>query len=275
VPGEPTPLSANNPRIADLRRLSGRRRSRVEAGRFVIEGPVPVLELLDAGVPLLEVLVDLDLWRESAPDAPIRRIAALAADRSIPVWGLAPSVLSSVADTAAPQGVLATATREVATVADLAAGDGPVVVLVDLADPGNAGTIVRAAEAAGAAGVVFAGSSTDPFGPKAVRSAAGSIARLPIAECADLDEVLDVLAAAGRILVATMVRGGGAPESIDLTEPVVLVIGSEAHGLPVDVAERCHHVVTIPMAPAVESINVAMAGAALLFEAARQRRVAG
>ena len=166
------------------------------------------------------------------------------------------------------------APRTAVEIGRIAALDGPVVVVVDLADPGNAGTLVRTAEAAGAAGVVFSGSCTDPFGPKAVRSAAGSIARLPIAEADSVGDALDVLAAAGRLLVATVVRGGADPESVDLSMPIALVVGSEAHGLATAIIDRCDHRITIPMTPSVESINVAMAGAALLFEAARQRRAA-
>jgi RNA methyltransferase, TrmH family len=180
------------------------------------------------------------------------------------------SVFASVSDTATPQGVLAIAPRRPMDIAELSARPGPVLVLVDVADPGNAGTLIRTAEAAGCAGVVVCGSTTDPFGPKSVRAAAGSVVRLPVAE---VDEVGDVISAlTGRTIVGTVVGGGVAPESVDLSAPVALLIGSEAHGLSADVVARCDSLVTIPMAPTVESINAATAGAVVLFEAARQRR---
>jgi TrmH family RNA methyltransferase len=269
---EPTPLSASNPRIASLRRLSGRRKARLEAGRFVIEGPVPIAELLAAGADLDELYVDLDQWAQVDDRSPLRSVVRDADASGVPVWGLTSSVFASVSDTATPQGVLALAIRSVAPVRSVADLDGPVLVLVDISDPGNAGTLVRAAEAAGCAGVVFAGSSTDPFGPKAVRAAAGSIVRLPVSEDAEVSTVLDELRSAGRTLVATVVDGGAAPEATDLSVPVAILIGSEAHGLSSEVIAACSTTITIPMQSAVESINAAVAGAVVLFEVARQRR---
>ena len=269
---EPTPLSASNPRIASLRRLSGRRKARLEAGRFVIEGPVPIAELLAAGADLDELYVDLDQWAQVDDRSPLRSVVRDADAAGVPVWGLTSSVFASVSDTSSPQGALAMAIRSVAPVSALADLDGPVLVLVDISDPGNAGTLVRAAEAAGCAGVVFAGSSTDPFGPKAVRAAAGSIVRLPVSEGAEVSTVLDELRSAGRTLVATVVNGGAAPEATDLSVPVAILIGSEAHGLSSEIIAACSATITIPMQSAVESINAAVAGAVVLFEAARQRR---
>ena len=269
---EPTPLSANNPRIASLRRLSGRRKARLEAGRFVIEGPVPIAELLAAGADLDELYVDLEQWAQVDDRSPLRSVVRDADISGVPVWGLTASVFASVSDTNSPQGALALALRTVSPISEVSALDGPVLVLVDISDPGNAGTLVRAAEAAGCAGVVFAGSSTDPFGPKAVRAAAGSIVRLPIAEASAVAMVLNELRASGRSLVATVVDGGVAPEATDLSVPVAILIGSEAHGLSSEVISACTATITIPMEPAAESINAAMAGAVVLFEAARQRR---
>ncbi|MBU3702575.1 MAG: RNA methyltransferase, partial [Acidimicrobiia bacterium] len=154
----------------------------------------------------------------------------------------------------------------------LMGGSGPVLVLADVADPGNVGTLVRTAEAAGAAGVVVTGSSADPFGPKAVRASAGSAARVPIAEVAVMADVLQAATSAARRTVATVVAGGSAPETIDLADPVCLLLGSEAHGLDDATVAACTTSVTVPMAGAVESVNVAIAGAVVLFEIARQRR---
>lgn len=271
---EPTPLSASNPRIASLRRLSGRRKARLEAGRFVIEGPVPIGELLAAGADLDELYVDLEQWEQTDDRLPLRVVVRDADAAGVPVWGLTTSVFASVSDTNAPQGALAIAVRSPQTMSAIAGSDGPVLVLVDISDPGNAGTLVRAAEAAGCAGVVFAGSSTDPFGPKAVRAAAGSIVRLPIAEVPEVSDALIELHNAGRTVVAMLVTGGAAPELTDLSAPVAIVIGSEAHGLSAAVVADCDIAVTIPMESAVESINAAVAGAVVLFEAARQRRTA-
>lgn len=269
---EPTPLSAHNPRLADLRRLTGRRRSRVEAGRYVIEGPVPIVEMLTAGIPLVELFVDAGEWAAADERSPLRTATRLALDADVPVWGLADGVVASVADTDAPQGVIAVAPRVTTDLDRLMAESGPVLVLVDVADPGNVGTLVRTAEAAGAAGVVVAGSTADPFGPKAVRASAGSAARLPIAEVATAAEVLASASTAARATVATVVADGVAPEALDLTGGLCLLVGSEAHGLDGATVEGCTLRVTLPMAGTVESVNVAVAGAVVLFEIARQRR---
>lgn len=269
---EPTPLSATNPRIASLRRLTGRRKARLEAGQFVIEGPVPIGELIAAGADLDELYVDLEQWRQADDRAPLRAVVRDADAAGVSVWGLTPSVFASVSDTNAPQGALALARRTPQPLSAIGSGEGPVLVLVDISDPGNAGTLIRTAEAAGCAGVVFVGSSTDPFGPKAVRAAAGSIVRLPVAEVSEVADALVELHAAGRTVVATVVSGGAAPELADLSAPVAVVIGSEAHGLSAGVVASCDVTITIPMTPGVESVNAAVAGAVVLFEAARQRR---
>ena len=270
---EPTPLSSNNQRLSDLRRLTGRRKSRLDAGRFVIEGPVPVAELLAAGAPIDEVFVDLEQWRAADESAVLRAVVRDADAAGTPVWGLDAGVLASIADTDAPQGVLATAPRRTSTLDQLASlGGGPVLVLVDVNDPGNAGTLVRTAEAAGARAVLAVGSTTDLFGPKAVRAAAGSVVRLPIVEQADPVAALDGLRSAGCRIIGTVVAGGAAPDAVDLRGPVAILVGSEAHGLSDAVVERCDDLVTIPMAERVESVNAAIAGAIVLFDAARQRR---
>ena len=267
---EPTPLSSNNQRIADLRRLTGRRRARVEAGAFVLEGPVPVAELVAAGAELTEVWIDADAWASADDRSALRSVVRDALDTGVPVWSLSSSVFASVSDTNAPQGLLAVAPRRVAALEEVVAGDAPLLVLVDVSDPGNAGTLVRAAEAAGCRGVLACGTTTDLFGPKTVRAAAGSIVRLSVCETTDVATALGALA--DRTVVGSVVRGGVAPESVDLTGPVAVLVGSEAHGLAPEVVAGCDALVTIPMAGSVESINAAMAGAVLLFEAARQRR---
>jgi TrmH family RNA methyltransferase len=238
----------------------------------VVEGPVPVCEALAAGAALDEVYVDAEAWATAAPGSPLRTAVDGAGRLGVPVWSLEPGVLNRLSDTVSPQGLLAVAPRRTVTLAEVCARPGPVLVLVDVADPGNLGTLVRAAEAAGAAGVVVAGSSTDPFGPKAVRAATGSLLRLRIAEVADAAEAVTALTEAGRLVVATVATGGEPPDRLDLTAPLAVVVGSEAHGLPEAVVVRAALRTTIPLAPPVESLNAAVAGAIVLFEVARQRR---
>jgi TrmH family RNA methyltransferase len=153
---------------------------------------------------------------------------------------------------------------------------GPLVlVLVDVADPGNAGTLLRAAEASGAAAVLFCGSSVDPSNGKCVRASAGALFHVPVATGGDVVEVLEELGRRGVARVATLVEGGRPYDTTDLTGPVAVVLGSEARGLSDAVIALVDQPVTIPMAGRSESLNVAMAGSVLCFEALRQRRTAG
>jgi len=146
------------------------------------------------------------------------------------------------------------------------------LVCVDLGDPGNAGTLIRTAEAAGAAGVVFAGRSVDPYNPKVVRSSAGSIFRTPFSVIAEMDEVFAALD--GIESWAATGTDGVAHIDAPLERCHALLLGNEAHGLAPELVERCSGRITIEMDGPTESLNVAMAGTVLLFESMRQRRTA-
>ena len=178
------------------------------------------------------------------------------------VHELGPNVIERVASTEAPQPVIAVVRQRAA---QLPTGADFVVVADRIADPGNAGTIIRSAEASGAQGVVFTPGSVDPFNPKVVRSSAGSLFRVPVVTA----ELADVRAA-GLALWATSSHQGVAYTDADLTGPVAIVMGNEAHGVPDDAPVDGW--LTIPHAGAAESLNVAMATTVLVFEVARQRR---
>jgi TrmH family RNA methyltransferase len=147
-----------------------------------------------------------------------------------------------------------------------------IVVLAGVADPGNAGTLLRTAEAAGAGAVVFAGSTVDPYAPKVVRSSAGSVFRVPIAVEPDAAAALGRVSSGGRRLVGLAIDEGTVCDEADLGGGIAFVLGNESHGLPDDLIAHIDEWVHIPMAGRVESLNVATAGALVLFEAARQRR---
>ena len=186
------------------------------------------------------------------------------------VHRLAPGVLERVADTATPQPVLAVARRPVLGLDDLAGAD-LLVVGVDVRDPGNAGTLVRSAEAAGAQGVVFCRGSVDVTNPKTVRASAGALFHVPVVEGGDPQEVLGVLGDRGLVRIGAAARGGEQPDRVDFTRPVALVLGNEAWGLPEPVMAALDGVVTIPMPGRAESLNLGMAASILLYEACRQR----
>ncbi len=173
-----------------------------------------------------------------------------------PTWTVGDGVLANVGSVVTPQGVMATA--RIPQLAPLADGDFA-VELAGVADPGNAGTIVRTAVAAGAQAVVFSPESVDPWNPKTVRASAGALFRVPLAE-----------AGPKGVRVGADPHRGVPYDQADLTGPLTLVVGNEAHGLEQTAAVDCW--VSIPMAPDVESLNVASAAAVICFEIARQRR---
>ncbi|MEO7429148.1 MAG: RNA methyltransferase [Acidimicrobiales bacterium] len=254
--------------MQQLRRLSGRRAARLEEGAFVIEGPTLVREAVEAGLRLSQLFAT----SEADPALVARAAAAGAEVRLVPT-----DVLGRALDTVTPQGIAAIAPRIDVTVevAVAAAGAGPLVlVLVDVNDPGNAGTLVRAAEAAGASAVLFCGGSVDPWNPKCVRASAGALFQVPVAIGGEAVAVLELLGQAGVRSAATVVRDGTPYDEADLTGPLALLLGSEAHGLPAELTTAVDLRLSIPMSGRSESLNVAMAGSVLCFEALRQRRAA-
>lgn len=238
----------------------------------MIDGPVLLADALDVGVAVEGVLAE-----RGAPDD----LLELAASRGAAVWTVSPGTLATATDTVTPQRVAAIAPIPDMPLADaldasggVPGGTGPLVlVLVGVADPGNAGTLLRSAEAAGAGAVVFCDDAVDPYGPKCVRSSAGALFRTTVVREAAADTTLGLLGSRGVLRVATVTRDDAAAyDEVDLSQPVAIVLGNEAHGLPPRLSAAVDTTVTIPMVGRTESLNVAMAGTILCFESLRQRR---
>lgn len=257
-------LGARHQKVDRLRRLVRRRSVRSSERAFVLEGAKLLGEALDAGAPVEAVFV-------GAGTTGLDDLLATAHDSGARIHHLQPDVLERVAGTVTPQPVIAIAPWcdvPLASVVDASF----VVACIDVRDPGNAGTVLRSAEAAGAGAVVFCDGSVDVFNPKTVRASAGSLFHVPVVAGGDPGAVLRALAGAGSLRLGTAVRGGTAFDEVDLTRPVTFVLGNEAHGLPDGLEANLDAAVTIPMAGRAESLNVGMAAAVLCFEAARQRR---
>ena len=150
-------------------------------------------------------------------------------------------------------------------------GDTLVVIAVDVQDPGNTGAIVRVAEAAGATGVVAAGSTADPFGWKALRGSMGSALRLPVLRQIRPADAVDEARRRGCRIVATVPRGGRSPYELDLGGPVAVLIGGEGQGLAAALVDVADEKVSVPMQSPVESLNAAVTAALIVYEARRQR----
>ena len=245
--------------IQRVRRLGRHARARREEGLFVVEGPRAIGAAIDFGAAIDEVLVvggaEVELVnRARSAGATITHVEGEQLERAL--------------TTRTPQPIVAVAgwvSADPAEVATRATDTGlPVVVLAGVSDPGNAGTLIRSAVAAGAAGVLSTPGSVDPTNPKCVRATAGALFALPVGTVSDLEAIR----ALGLTTVGA-VTGGSSPDQVALTGPVALVFGGEGSGLPQD--ELVDLEVALPLEGGVESLNVAMAGTVLLYEARRQR----
>ena len=238
-----------------------KRSERQAEGLFVAEGVTLLREALSAGV------IPETVFHTPDADAALLQQASKA---GAAIVELAEGVMEVVSDAVTPQAVCAVI-PSIDVPLDALAPDGVVVVAVDVRDPGNAGTLLRSAAAAGARGVVLCNGCVELNNPKTIRSTAGALFQIPVVTSVDVDTALTALGAAGRRRLAAVARDGEDYATLDLTKPVAFVVGNEAHGLPdglVGVDAR----ITIPLPGPVESLNVGVATAVLCFEAARQTR---
>jgi len=200
--------------------------------------------------------------------ASIRSLAARAGAAGVRVFALSEGVVEKIADAQTPQPVLAAVRFDRPDVTSIPQV-GLTLVLHELRDPGNVGTIIRSADAAGATAVVLTGQSVDPFNPKTLRASAGSIFHLPVV-------VASIEATAAHFddaqLLATVVRGGRSYREVDFTVASVVVIGNEADGLDAATIERCGESISIPMEGHGESLNAGVAASLVAFEALWQRQ---
>lgn len=253
-------------RVASVRALA-RRSVRERSGRYLVEGPQAVRE---AVTHRPGELVELYLTSAAAQRHP--GIAEAAQQAGVPVFEASDDVLAAMADSQTPQGVLAVCRIVPVPLVDVVAGRPRlVVVLAQIRDPGNAGTVIRAADAFGADAVVFTEGSVDPWSPKVVRSGVGSSFHLPIVTGVAAAPALAQLRAAGIRVFAADGAGGQLLPEIALDEPHAWVFGNEAWGLTPEVLQECDQVVRIPVAARLESLNLAMAATVCLWSSSQAR----
>jgi RNA methyltransferase, TrmH family len=251
--------SPHNERVKQVRALV-RRRVREREARFVVEGTRLVEEMVRAGLRPALVFYTPD-WLASPPAQPLR--AALE-QAEAGAWLVSDAVLEACAETESPQGVLA-----VVPYYPLPPRPGLILILDRLRDPGNLGTILRSAQAAGVGQVILTPETVDLHNPKVVRGAMGAHFRLPIARL-DWEAVHDRVA--GRTVWLADALGPVAYDAVDWSAPSALIIGGEAEGAGRAARSLAAGGVSIPMTAETESLNAAMAATVILFEAARQRR---
>ena len=196
-------------------------------------------------------------------------------DGEIDILELPAEVFSSAVTTESPQGIAALVTPKIFSVDDMLCGESPLIVIAaGLQDPGNLGTLIRSAEAFGASGVITLPGTVSLWNAKALRASSGSAFRLPVVAATE-DEVFSRLRASGMRIFAAVAEAGVSYSDSALVGPVALVVGNEGRGLSTELLERADERISIPCPGRVESLNAAIAGSILLYEAARQRAAAG
>jgi TrmH family RNA methyltransferase len=262
--------SLRSPRVKAARQLA-KRAMRERARLFLAEGPQAVGEALAHGGVVTQ------LFLTAAARARYAGLAAQASGQGAEVTAVSGEVMAELAQTITPQGVLAVCRFVDVPLASLTRGGAAlVVILANVRDPGNAGTVLRTADAAGAHGVIFAGASVDPYNSKCVRASAGSIFHLPVIIGGPVAEVVGGVREAGLRVLAADGRSGRSLDDIEprglLREPTAWLFGNEAWGLPGDLVALADDTVAVPIYGRAESLNLAAAAAVCLYASARAQR---
>lgn len=255
--------SRQNPlvrRFRDLARIGG-------GDSMLLEGAHLVEEALRSGTRL-----ELVAFADRAMDGAHAGLVGQAQRAGAKVVAVTDSVMAAISPVRQPSGIVGIAERPTGLSDAVFAGDRQLVLMLsDVQDPGNVGAIVRAAEACGATGVVAGDATADPFGWKALRGAMGSTFRLPVAARQPLHDSIERARAAGLRIVAAVAREGTPLRECDLRGPAAILLGGEGPGLAQALLDAADERITIPMRPPVESLNVAIAAALILYEAQSQR----
>lgn len=259
-----------SPRVRAVAKLT-KRSARTETGLFLLEGPQAVREALAYRPEAIVELFATPTGWEKHPD-----LRAAAAENEVEVEYVAEDVLHAMADTVTPQGVVAVVQQTPTSVREIfAASPRLIAICEEVRDPGNLGTIIRAADAAGADAVVLTGRTVDPFNPKVVRATTGSLFHLPVSVGGTLEDVVQRARAAGLSVLAADVKGDDLLQARAdgvLAQPTAWLFGNEARGLEESALELADHVLKLPIFGRAESLNLATAASVCLYESAFTQR---
>ncbi|REJ04382.1 RNA methyltransferase [Microbacterium bovistercoris] len=259
-----------SPRVRAVAKLT-KRSARTETGLFLLEGPQAVREALTyRPEAIVDLFVTPTSWEKHAD------LRDMAEDAGVEAEFVTESVLAAMADTVTPQGLVAVARQTPTSVKDIfAASPRLIAICEEVRDPGNLGTIIRAADAAGADAVVLTGRTVDPYNPKVVRSTTGSLFHLPVSVGGDLADVVQRAHAAGLQILAADVKGddllAARAEGV-LAQPSGWLFGNEARGLADEALELADRVLKLPIFGRAESLNLATAASVCLYESAFAQR---
>ncbi len=255
--------STTNVQLKQITALLKKSKERREQKAFVIEGRKMFEEICGKKERLIKAYFSESYVAELYPKG---------VPAELPHEVVADKVFDAVAETVTPQGVLAIVRMPEYSMEKMLADAGTLVLLEDMRDPGNLGTVLRTAEAAGVAGVILSKESVDVYNPKVIRSTMGAVYRVPFLYVEDFKETLRMLKAQEVRLLAAHLKGNKTFDRADYSGKVGILIGNEANGLTDEAAELAEEKVLIPMAGNVESLNAAVAAALLMYEAFRKQK---
>jgi TrmH family RNA methyltransferase len=263
--------SIHNKRVAKAARLK-KRAMRENDRLFLVEGAQAVREALATPGVVRELFYTHKAREEPGPPGRRSGDVLKAATRwRVEALPVSPEVMAHLTSTVTPQGLVAVANFVDVPLQTVMGGEGCIPLLVEVRDPGNAGTILRSADAAGAEGAVFTRSSVDVYNSKTVRATAGSLFHVPVVREIEATEAVEAFRAAGVRILAASANGLTSVYETDLRGPVAVMFGNEARGLAPEVESLADGTVRVPIAGAAESLNLAAAASVILFESARQR----
>lgn len=259
--------SESNPLIKKVKKLHSRA-GRQKYGQYFVEGIRAVEQVLENGGPIEEVLYCEEVYRLQGGEALVNKLK----ESGIKTYQVSSHLFEKITDTAAPQYVLAVLAKEGYQLEQILENKDLLLVIVDgIQDPGNLGTIIRTADAAGAHGIILTKGTVDPYNPKSVRSTMGSIFSLPIIQAENAIELFKKLKASGIKLIGGSLQASTPYFKVDYRGKVALVIGSEAKGISEEVSRHIDLMVTIPMRGKVESLNAGIACGIILYKVVEQR----
>ena len=242
-----------------------------QSDEVVLDGVHLLLDALRAGIAIEIVVATSDLLDD--PSAEVQELWQLVRGAGIPIHEATTAVIEAASPVRTPSGVVAIARWTLSPLEQLWTPTPALVLgLVDVQDPGNAGAVIRSADGLGATGVVMIGATADPASPKTMRGAMGSSFRVPVAR-ASLGETMRAARAAGLKVVATSAPATTSTElhATDLTGPLLVLLGNEGAGLPAQALRTADIQLSIAMRPGIDSFNVAVTSALILYEARLQR----
>jgi len=260
--------SDQNPKVKYFHSLKNKKTRRASA-KFIVEGIHLVREALQSG-SAERIIYGENILKTAEGKELLGRIIS----SDIPNEEASEKIIGYLSDVETPQGIIASVMPKVCDLGDLFDAPDPLIVVAcGIQDPGNLGTMIRTADAAGCTGIILSEGTVDPYNDKAVRASSGSIFHLNIVKIDDIIELVSALKRRGVKIISAVVGAEKDLYSSDLRGPVALMIGSESKGLPSDIERYSDETVSIPMVGRAESLNAAVSCAVLLYEALRQRRM--